>query len=354
MMTPKENYMAVSRGEKPDQIPIYATNMIEFLHFYYDVPIRTLLDDPDIHVDVTARSVQEFGFDCVVPGIAFILFGCGPEIGVEWEFLGHNLPGTIGGLINSEDDISKITIPSSPSGYFFNYIQILSKLNKRIGDTVFVLGFVLGPFSTACFLRGIENTMLDAVDNVELFKKYIPLCVDFSIHFGKHVLEVGLPTCPLLEIFVSPDLIGSEYYHKNVAPYDNQVCSHFEKAGLTVPNTYSPFMGNPGDKESQRVGRDMYDYFWGTKESIEVIRRAIKHSIPGYPGIISMSGRMLVEWSADDIMDFLKEALNLLVKENQMYPAIRLASLQTASREETQDVAEKLKMIIDIAHSYPL
>ncbi len=98
----------------------------------------------------------------------------------------------------------------------------------------------------------------------------------------------------------------------------------------------------------------MYDYFWGTKESIEVISRAIKHSIPGYPGIISMSGKMLVNWSADDIMDFLKEALKLLVEENQMYPAIRLASLQTASREEAQDVAEKVKMIIDIAHSYPL
>ena len=165
---------------------------------------------------------------------------------------------------------------------------------------------------------------------------------------------MGLPNCPLLEIFVSPDLIGPEYYHKHVAPYGNQVCSHFEKAGFTVPNTYSPFSGKPGDKESQRVGRDMYDYFWGTKESIEVIRRAIKHSIPGYPAIISMSGRMLVEWSADDVMDFLREALKLLVKENQMYPGIRLASLQTASREETQDVAEKLKMIIDIVHSYPL
>ena len=354
MMTPKENYIAVFKGEKPDQIPIYGTNLIEFLHFYYDVPLKVLLDDPDIHVDVTARSVQEFGFDCVVPATGFVFFGCGPEIGVHWEFMDDNLPGTVGGLINSEDDLSKITVPSSPSGYFFNYIQTLSKLNKQIGDTVFVLGLILGPFSTACFLRGMENAILDPLVNNEFYKKYMQLSVDFSLYFGKQILGVGLPACSLLEIFVSPDLIGSEYYHKHVASYDNHVCSHFEKAGFTVPNTYSPFMGKPEDKESQRVGRDMYDYFWGTKESIEVISRAIKHSIPGYPGIISMSGKMLVNWSADDIMDFLKEALKLLVEENQMYPAIRLASLQTASREEAQDVAEKVKMIIDIAHSYPL
>jgi len=159
-MTPKENYIAAITGKKPDQLPIYATNMIDFLHFYYDVPFKAFLDEPDIHVELTTRSAHEFGFGCVVP-VAYIFFGCGPELGIHWKFRDSSLPGAVGDLVQTHDDISKIKIPPVPSGYFSNYIQILSKLKRQIGDTVYVLGLVLGPFSTACFLRGTENAILD-------------------------------------------------------------------------------------------------------------------------------------------------------------------------------------------------
>jgi len=63
---------------------------------------------------------------------------------------------------------------------------------------------------------------------------------------------------------------------------------------------------------------------------------------------------MLVKWQAEDIRDFLRQALDFLVKRNHMYPAIRLAAFSTTNREETQAVAEKLRMIKDLAESYPL
>ena len=351
MMKPKENYLAVLSGNKPHRLPIYVANTSDFLQHYYNISAREFVEDPDAHADVTIKGAEDFGFACVAP-VAYILLGAGPEMGVKWEFSGDTLPGTVGGLIKTENDLSKIFIPSRPSGYFKNYLKILRKLKKRAGDRICFLGFGLGPHSTAGFLRGMQQSLMDPLIDQRLYKRYMPLCVDLSIFFATHVLDVGLPGTVLLEVFLSPDLIGPDYYHQYIAPYDDQVVTFFNNRGLNLPNSFGPFMGKPGDKESQKVGRYLYDHFFGTKESLEVVRKAIDFDLPGFPPIITLSGRMMVEWSIGEITDFLKEGLDFIVDKNHRYPAIRLTSLQPPNRPAALEMAEKIRAVKEVVDSF--
>jgi len=352
-MNPKENYLAVLRGEKPDRLPLHVANISDFLQYYYDISARQFVDDPALHAEVTIKGADEFGFACVTP-VAYILLGAGPELGVNWQFSGNNLPGARGGIIKNRDDVARIKVPEEPAGYFKNYLAILRTLKAGAGDRVFFLGMGLGPHSTAIFLRGMQEALLDPLANPDLYPSYMERCVELSVFFGTHVLEVGMPGTFLLEVFLSPDLISPDYYHQHIARYIDRVVKHFQNQGLSLPNSFGPFMGRSGDKESQRLGRLMYDHFYGSKESLEVVRQAVEHALPGYPATITLSGRMMVQWPKAEIIDFLKQGLDLIVRRNGLYPSVRLTSLQPPDRPSSLIMADKVRAVAETVNSFPL
>ncbi len=352
-MNPKENYLAALRGVRPDRLPLHVANMSDFLQYYYDISARQFVDDPALHAEVTIKGADEFGFACITP-VAYILFGAGPELGVDWQFSGDSLPGARGGIIKNRDDAVRILPPREPSGYFKNYLAILQTLKDRAGDRVFFLGMGLGPHSTAVFLRGMQEALTDPLTHPDLYRSYMERCVELSVFFGTHVLELGMAGTVMLEVFLSPDLISPDYYHKHIAVYIDRVVQIFQKRGLSLPNSFGAFMGRPGDRESQRLGRLMYDHFYGSKESLEVVRQAVEHALPGFPATITLSGRMMFQWPKEDIVDFLKQGLDIIVRRHGLYPSVRLTSLQPPDRPAALAMADKVRAVMDTVNSYPL
>jgi len=163
-----------------------------------------------------------------------------------------------------------------------------------------------------------------------------------------------MPGTFMLEVFLSPDLISPEYYHQHIAGYIDRVVKHFKDRGLSLPNSFGPFMGRPGNQESQRLGRLMYDHFYGSKESLEVVRQAVEHALPGYPATITLSGRMMVQWPKSEIIDFLKQGLDFIVRRNGLYPSVRLTSLQPPDRPSSLIMAEKVRAVAETVNSFPL
>ena len=87
---------------------------------------------------------------------------------------------------------------------------------------------------------------------------------------------------------------------------------------------------------------------------MEVIRKAGNISLPGFPAIITLSGEMMVSWSASDLTDFLKAGLDIMIKEFKRYPAVRMTSLQPPDRESALKMSEKIRAICEVAKSYAL
>jgi hypothetical protein len=350
LLTPLERVISIKQGRKPDKIPISTGPTNEFLCHYYRISIEDYLGNASMCAESSIKFAEEFQVDSSVVAPGYIFYGCGPELGVRWQFVNGHLPGFLDGPLKSELDLDKIKIPEEASGYFKHYLEVLTGVHKSVGETYNLVGHILGPFAVACFLRGIETTLLDTIQNPEFFKKYLTRCTDLSEYFGRHVIATGIGNPILNEIFLTPQMIGPEAFHRLIAPFDRDVQ---ERLGAEkTPNVMGAFMGKPGNPESQRGGALLYRAFFGVGESLDTIKEAMNYALPGLPFPVTISGQALDQWPIAQILGFFKEALDCLVKDHGFFPTIHLASVLAHSREDSAVVGEKLQRIREFRDGY--
>ena len=345
-----ERYGAVMRQEPPDKIPIRIGNYNMFICNYYGMTVRQYVDNPALNAETFVRFVTKFGFDSVKAGLGYILYGCGPELGPEWKFVEGDFPACISGVIDEPDDTQKFDIPDAPTGYFKNFIEINQRVKEAIGNEISLGISILGPFSCVSFLRGYDQIMMDMLLDKPFFTKMMKLGEDVALFIGKNCMSLNLHYTNLLEIFLVPGVINPESYHDLIAPHIDAV---LEKLGSErVSNSYASFMGKKGDTKSQQEGKFLSDYYFGTGESLAAIKAASKYMIPGFPRLVSLSGRALVAWPTHQILSFLREGLDYYLKERGEYPSINLISIQASNRGESEMIADKLLAIADFRDSY--
>jgi hypothetical protein len=350
-MTSKQRYISALQGIKPDKIPFFAGNYNSFITYRYGITIRQYLDEPAHTAELMTRFCKEYQFDQFLAGIGYILYGCGPEMGVRWEWTPDNFPAAVEGPIKTAADVDSIQVPAEPSGYFKNYLEMISGVNQAIGQTTYISANLLGPFSTACFLRGIENVMLDALLNPELYDRYMVKAMDISRYFAREVQKVlsDPPQVPFFnEVFLVPEMVSPKFYHERISRYSDTLARE-----LKLSNFLANVMGKPNDPESQKSSRLYFDYFYGTKESVEVIAQVARTKPPGLPGMVSISGRALVMWPRQQILDFVHAGVDAVV-EAGMVPAVSVISVQPNSPESMRDVADKLAALRKFIDDYKL
>ena len=198
----------------------------------------------------------------------------------EWKYAGRDFPGFTSGPLKREEDLANIKIPEKPSGYFAHYLEVIRQMTEAIGDRYHLSVSILGPFAVGCFLRGIQEALMDTMDKPIFMKQYMELCTDLSIYFGRHILAAGLKTPFLNEIFLTPSMVSPETYQEFIVPYDLRVQ---EALGPEhAPNSLSAFMGKPGDRESRKIGTMLYKAFFSGPDSIDELQKAISYSLPGF------------------------------------------------------------------------
>jgi hypothetical protein len=351
-MNGKDNYAAVLNKERPAKIPIRVANYNMFVCHYYGITIKEYLDDPAKNADVLVNFIKEFSIDSIKAGIGYIFYGCGPEMGPEWHFPESEFPVCVKGVIEGPEDIDKIEIPAAPAGYFKNFLEINRRVKTVVGQEVFLGVSVLGPFSAMCFMRGYETFLMDMALDVHFFTQIMKKGEMISNYIGTHCLQLELPWMNLLEVYLIPGIINPAFYHQHIAPHDEAVCKSF--LPMPLPNSSGPFMGYPGGGDNLKLGKSLYDYYFGTEESLGVIRTAAKYELPGYPRLVTVSARALVTWPMDKILRFVKDGLDYFLKEKGEYPAINLASVQAANIHEARSIARKLESLNEFRDSYAI
>ncbi len=351
-MTPKERTAAAMQGIMPDRLPIMAANSNTFICQYYGMSVEEFLTDADKCTTGNINFTEEFGIDYNLCINGYILYGCGPEIGCQWKQAGNDFPGFVSGPLETEQDLDKIRIPEKPTGYFAHYLEVIRRLNQALGQKYHLSVSILGPFAVACFLRGIQNALLDTIMNPGFVKKYMELCVDISIYLGRSILGTGLEHPILNEIFLTPQMIRPDTFHELIAPFDLEVQNAL--GPQNAPNSLSAFMGLPKDKESQKAGAALYKAFFTGTDSLDELKQAAAGRLPGMPIPVAISGPALDSASSGDLIDYLSPRLDFLVKEHGLYPSIMLASVQADSPQKARAIADKIQKIKAFRDEYAL
>jgi hypothetical protein len=331
-------------GAKPDRIPIICGNNNSFLCHFYDKNVSQIVKDHYLMAELYLRFARDFCLDLIHPSVGYIFYGCGPELGVNWKFVESEFPGAVAGCIENMEDLEQFQIPKKPLGYFKKLLDIHRIFVQESAESMFVRGVPLGPFSSGCFLRGLQNFLLDTIENISFFRKVMETCAILSSFFVQQISSTGVDDMVLNEVFLTPGNLDPRFFHYEVNPHIENVLKR-----ETTTNVYfyqKDFLANGqlGDGTSKKELASAI--YYGYNEDLDVIRQALKLPVPGYPPLITVSGRSLVYSSIDDIIEFIHKGINIIFEEGGCNPCINLSSVQASSKKEALEITKKLENIL--------
>jgi uroporphyrinogen decarboxylase len=110
-------------------------------------------------------------------------------------------------------------------------IRAIERFKKEKGDEYPILGWVEGPLAEASDLRGINDALVDIIDedNEELFDQLLEkctreaiLCSVAQVEAGAHIIGVGDAAC---------SLINRDLYRDKIVPYEKRIVEAIKGAG---------------------------------------------------------------------------------------------------------------------------
>jgi hypothetical protein len=341
-----ERFQTALDGYKPDRIPFIVGNYNTFLSHFYGAAISQLLEDSEFFAELSVQFAREFGFDSIRPNVGYIFYGCGPELGIKWKLLENNLPGATSGCIENKGDLLKLKVPKKPTGYFKKFLNIHRIIVKEIGNDIYVRGIPLGPFSVGCFIRGLENFLLDSAIDIDFFRLVLKKGVDLSNYFVQKISSTGVRDLILNEVFLTPGNLSPRFFQEEINPMIQTVIAGSISKKLYFRQQDFIAEGNLSDGTPKKgLASAIY---YGTKESLDVIQQTLKLPIPGYPPLVTISGRNLVRSSINYILDFINQGVEIILKAGAINPCIHLSSVQISSKEEAMEIASKIIKIQEL------
>lgn len=110
-------------------------------------------------------------------------------------------------------------------------LKALSILRKELGMNTPVFGCVLGPFTVATQLLGLETTLYLAVDDPTRLESLMDFAVEIVVRFGLAQLRAGAHALLVFDPSSSPAVVPPNFFREFVALRLKKACSSFEQAG---------------------------------------------------------------------------------------------------------------------------
>jgi uroporphyrinogen decarboxylase len=223
-MTGRERFESILRGEAPDRIPFVPSVYEHGASLLGKTPSQVCRDTA-LMARAALSAYDTYRHDLVTVGID--CYNVEPEAwGCE---LSYNDESAVPGILTHpldrqpELDAGGLQVPRPGGG---NRLQIVAdasaRVQKEIGDQVWVYGVMSGPFSQAVELRGFEKLLQDMIEHpgeVErLMAKTTELCVEQGRRFARQgcgaYMSESWATLPL----ISPDI-----FRRFVVPFHKQI-----------------------------------------------------------------------------------------------------------------------------------
>ncbi|MCD8141651.1 MAG: uroporphyrinogen decarboxylase family protein [Planctomycetaceae bacterium] len=171
-----------------------------------DISVKELVSD----ADTQAKGMKMVADRCPTAASVSMM-----DLSVEAEAFGATIsvpddevPTVVGSLIESEEDVDKLAVPSVDAGRTGRYVQAIAKAKGLITDRP-VLAGVIGPFSLAGRLMDMSEIMVNCYDEPEMVHKTLEKTTEFITNYIREYKRVGADGIVMAEPaagLLSPDL----------------------------------------------------------------------------------------------------------------------------------------------------
>ena len=226
-----ERVLTTIAGGTPDRVPVVPL-MIHHAIKLAGYRLGECARDPQKLVNAHIKAWQTYGYDGFhVSCDNWILPSA---LGCPIQFFDDQPPTAKEKPLVNSTDLSRLTRPrTGTEGRMGFKVEATQLAAKAVGDRCFLMTcFDQGPFSLATAVRGIENVMLDCVDDPQFVFDLLEICTDAVIKFaracgsaGCHALTFGDSTAGLL---------SRGLFERFALPFEKQVMAGLSDLGIPV------------------------------------------------------------------------------------------------------------------------
>jgi len=225
-----ERYLAVLENREPDHLPRLPI-LMAFAANYIGSNYGAFASDYRVLVEANLRCAEDFGMDQVstISDPYRETAGFGAEI----EFLKDGVPRCAKPPLANKPDLSLLKHPSPlASPRMLDRVRAVESFKQNVGGGLSILGWVEGPAAEAADIRGVENFLLDLVEEKDFAADLMDRCVDVGADFAIAQIKAGADTIGVGDAICSQ--MSPKMYETFVLPRQKCLFERIQAAGARV------------------------------------------------------------------------------------------------------------------------
>ena len=235
-MTSRERVMAAINRKEFDHFPVINPTSIA----NYECMQIAGASFPQAHTNahdmaqIAALGHTVLGFDSVMPYFSVHLEAEALGCQIQWGD-GSGMPVIVGQALRRMEDFEppKNFLNKTPCKELLKAIRLLK---KQFGNEVAIIGKVIGPWSLAYNLYGVENLLLDVILEQEHTQTFINSLLEIPIAFAKAQFNAGADLITWAD-HVTGDLMSAKLYEEFMFPIHKKAAAQLFSYGPVILHT---------------------------------------------------------------------------------------------------------------------
>ncbi|NJD04284.1 MAG: uroporphyrinogen decarboxylase [Ruminiclostridium sp.] len=295
-----ERVMNRIEGKPVDRAP-NLNIIMQFAAKYIGIPYGKYCTDYRYLVEGNVKCCREFGIDMVsaISDPFRETQGFGANVTINHD----DVPSCKDFLIKNYSDIRKLNIADSlKSERMLDRIKAIELYKRTVVNEFPILGWIEGPISEACDLRGVNEIMFDLSDEPDFAKELMEICVENATMFGREQVKAGAQFIGVGDAVAS--LVSPDIYKSFIMPLEKKLFDEIHFMGAKVK---LHICGNTTQllELLPLTGADIIDIDWMVD---------FKKAVKIFNGKVSACGnfdpvKVLLQGSKDDVRNSVMECI---------------------------------------------
>ncbi|HEX78316.1 MAG TPA: hypothetical protein G4O03_07945 [Dehalococcoidia bacterium] len=230
MATAKERVIAALKRGCVDCVP--ATVMFGYAPpRLMGIPMEEFLHDAARHAQCHVDTYEMFHPDTL--GVGGPIFKEAMALGTEVEYLEDGTSKVIRRPLEDKRNLARLQIPDPKQSPIMSwYLEVLERVQGAVSEAP-VAGAVAGPWTLAATLRGIEQLIMDTVEDPPFVHELVRFTTEVEKMWATAVREVGVGI-GVGEAVASCYIISPKIYRDFVKPYHIDLNSYFQERKVYI------------------------------------------------------------------------------------------------------------------------
>lgn len=227
-MTGLQRTLAFLAGQPVDRLPLHPIVM-RWAAKHAGVKYRDFCLEPAAKCQAMIRCADDFHFDWVT--VMSDPYAEASAFGLQVEYPEDSLPVDVGGHLPDLEAVKALLPYSVPGGHprLAGRLAELREFRQRVGDRLFIVGWVEGPVAEYADIRGVSNAAMDMLDDPPTVAAAMDIITDCAIEFITAQIEAGAHCIGIGDAFCSQ--IGPDLYRRFAFERERRMIEHIHRLG---------------------------------------------------------------------------------------------------------------------------